>query len=576
MLTPLNWNFGLLNRVVILFIVTIMIISSGVSAAPGEPEPELNPVPPEYFDISGPERLTDNIHRSIMPNILIDSEDNLHLIWADSRADPDPDDGKFLHAIFYKKFDKFGEVMIDDTQLTDLSYYGGYPYQYFFPDPNVAFDSEENIHMAYVDGMKNGFNGYYPNFEIYYMKLDSGLDYGGESAVRSELVLIDEQRVSEGVVHSGDPVIAIDSGDNAHIVWYDHRSCNWNYEIYYEKISPAGAVLIDDMAITSYLGYCAGPSLDIDTMDNLHIGFKCYDWWTFLNSQYYLKMDNDGTILVGPTVFANEGKSTPYLWYKGYPAVVVDGDDNVHMAWADERWSSDYEVSYMKLDNNGAPLMAGPQRISDTPGKSSLQEFGIDDSGRLYLLWRDDTPGDYQIYMSVLNPDGSTLMDQYQLTASASLSESPSMAVDSNGYIHIAFMDTITLYPEIYKIVLMPRLVNLAFVATGVGSGALELTIYEDNDKDVIAQVTITRTPGNPVESVAFVSFLASREESYSLECNLVAPTAKKSGFGAVPLKIYSVEEGELAHILAETVVNKNAGKNPKSCSSIDLDAIIP
>ncbi|UCH88156.1 MAG: hypothetical protein JSV49_07770 [Thermoplasmata archaeon] len=544
------------TRVIAGLIILMMVGSSSVSAVDASEPPMVNPVPPPGFVAMECEQLTFNGHRSIQPNILIDNEDNLHLIWSDSCADPIQDDNKFIHTIFYKKFDKFGELIIDDTQLMDISEYGPYPYNYFFPGPKAAFDSEGNIHIAYADAMRNDWNGWYPNFEIYYMKLN-----GGASASPANLVLVDEQRVSEGVVHSGSPDIAVDSEDNVHIVWYDHRSCNWNYEIYYEKLATDGTVLIDDMAITDHIGYCAGSSIAVDSQDNLHIAFKCYDWWTMVNSQYYLKMDNDGNILIDAKIFADEGKPTPRQWYKGYPIVEVDSSDFVHMAWYDERWSNDYEVSYLKLDNNGEPVMAEPLRVSETPGKSTLQEFVLGPDGNLYILWRDNTPGDYQIYMAILNTDGGTVLDPYQLTVSASLSESPSVAFDSASNIHIAWADTITYIPEIYKTVLKPQALELAFVASGVPGSSANVAIYKGDS--LIKQLNVVRTAGDPMANAVIVNIPASAEDELRIEFSL-NPTAKARGNGAMPIKVFAVENGELTDKLGEITLCQNNGKNPK------------
>jgi hypothetical protein len=555
-----------------LAVATVIIVILGGSVNVSAVDlPEMNPTMGDIFELTEPEKLTDVPDRSIYPNILIDSDDNMHLIWSDSRFDPDPNDHKFFHDIFYKKFDSEGNVLVGATQTTFATDHYYLPYGFYSPGPVAALDSDGNIHLAYHDAIKDQNPPYWNNVEIYYMKFNGHLDTGGAPAVRSDLVMVDEQRVSEGTAHSGDPDIVIDSEDNVHIVWYDHRSTNFNWEIYYEKLSVDGTVLIDEMRLTFYLGYGAGPDIAVDSNDDLHIAFKVYDWWTYTNSIYYIKMDNDGNTLVPIKLVTTEGNPTPYQWYKVYPLILVDDDDNVQMVWYDERASTNYEIHYLKLSGVGDPLMPAPQRLTYNSGQSYMQDFKLND-GIMYIMGRDNTPGQYQQFIILMDTDGNVVLDHYQLTFSDSTSDSPSMAFDSAGRMHMAWMDTLNFIPDIYHLTLVPHIVELGFLVEGVGSGTIELTIYEDDT--VIDTLTIVRGSGNPADNIVTTTMLVDLGKSYRVECDYTGPSAKKNGNGAVPLKLYLMEDGELGEKLANTMVNANNGKNAKDNACFDLDAI--
>jgi hypothetical protein len=547
----------------------------GVSGE-GAPEDEiLNPIPPDYYDIEGPHRLTYNEQRAIYPNILIDSEDNLHLIWSDSRNDPDPNDEYYFFEIFYKKLDGDGNQVVGDTQLTDVSNFTNWRNYFYYPAPVAALDSQGNIHMAYHDGMKNVYaTDNRANVEIYYMKLDGHLDYSGAPGVREDVVLIDEQRVSEGVAHSGGVDIALDSNDNVHMVWYDHRSAWYNYEIYYEKLSIDGDVLVDDKRLTYYLDYAAGPELVIDSEDNLHVAFKSHLWDEDQNRIFYMKLDNNGDHIIEPKIVIEEDVLTPYPWYKYYPYIVLDSEDNLHMTWHDESNSNDFDLYYLKLDNTGEWLMDEPFRITDNPGRSRLTDFIINEYDHMFIIWTDNTPGDYQIFLAILDADCTYLMEPYQLTVSESLTDHPALAIDNDGFLHVAFMDTIADdVPEIYHIVFVPRIQNLAFVPTGTPGGSTHILIYENDE--VVDHYTVVRTAGNPYDNMVLAELWINPESSYRLEFYYTGPPEKGKSNGAMPLKVYTVENGELVEQVLRTVVNDNQGKHPKLISTLMLDDIL-
>lgn len=568
-------RMGIPNKFIVGLVLVIMVGATGVSATPAVEDTMLNPVSPDGYKILGPDRLTFNDARSNSPNILIDADDNLHLIWSDSRNDPDPDDTSYIYEIFYKKFDKNGNVLVDDTRMNDATGIDIQPYRWYIPGTSAALDSDGDIHVAYIDYTKHKYASYNAiNAEIYYMKFDGSLDCGGAPAERSDLVLIDEQRVSEGAAHSGSQDLTVDSDDNIHIVWYDHRSAWYNWEIYYEKLSNDGDVLVDDKRLTYYLDYCSGPEIAIDSENNLHVAFKSYDWADDMNSIYYLKLDADGNELVSPKLITSEGITSPTPYGKGYPLITLDSSDNIHMSWHDERDADNYEIYYLKLSSIGDPLMTEPLRITHNSGDSQIQAFApvqsmaAGENDRMYLGWCDNTPGPYQVYLAVLNTDGTFHLEPYQVTVSDSLSESPSFAIDSNGYAHMAWMDTINYYPEIYHIVLQPTELDLAFVPTGVPGGSVDIGIYEDDV--LIDELTVERFSGNPRNSAVMYTLEVALEKSYRLEFTY---TATKNG--ANPMKVYQVEDGELTEQLLRTVVNENSGKSPKHTATLILDELI-
>jgi len=564
---------GLIRISSLSVIITVLIISTGAASWPTPDEDMLNSTPPEYYDIVGAHQLTDSGEELMGPNILIDSGDNMHIIWSDMRNDPDKTDLDFLYDLYYMKLDKAGNVVIDEIRLWDMT---GIPLhlepnkgapRHFGPHPAVALDSNEDVHIAFQDYTKHTYNhGTRIDSEVYYIKL------AGDAESVSDLIINSGQRVSQGLATSGSVDIGIDSGDNVHIAWYDHRSAYYNWEIYYEKLDNDGNVLIDDKRLTYQSYYQGAPEIGIDSEDNLHIVYKQYNQFDHVYYVKYLKLDSDGDELVSPKTVATDGKYSPSPYEEGYPLIVVDSEDTLHLSWQDDRYDDNMEIYYLGLDNDGDALMTEPLRITDNSGLSSIQGMGpvqsmaIDDSDNIYLLWRDDTTGSEQIYIAVINPDGTVFYEPYRITETASFSESPSIAFDSWSNIHIAWYDNVTGASEIYHAVLSPPAFSFAFEATGVKSSTVEVQVFVNDE--LVDKLEVKSHEGLFVSSKV-IQYRDS--DTYSLEFWLKPGSGNKNSQGAVPVIIYMVRDGEPNVELDDITMNSNSGKNAKSSVTEDL-----
>jgi len=87
---------------------------------------------------------------SFEPSIVVDSQGNSHIVWYSNLDDDNSE-------LFYTQFDPDGNREVQITQLTDA------PFDSY--DPNLYLDSEDDVHIVWVDRRGGGS-------AIYYMKLD--------------------------------------------------------------------------------------------------------------------------------------------------------------------------------------------------------------------------------------------------------------------------------------------------------------------------------------------------------------------------------------------------------------------
>ena len=127
-----------------------------------------------------------------------------------------------------------------------------------------------------------------------------------------------------------------------------------------------------------------------------------------------------------------------------------------------------------------------------------------------------------------------------------------------------AATESTTLFPLVGKPIAPP--------AIQAGS-IIDVVIYEDDI--VIEELTLSRATGNPKYDAQLVELWINEDASYSIEVQFTANAGKGSNNGAVPLKIYLAEGGELTNQIERTLVNDNNGKSPKGTAALILDEVI-
>jgi hypothetical protein len=147
-----------------------------------------------------------------LPQVAVDSKDNSIIVWY-NWGDP-------YYNVYAQKFDRTGNAQWGASDVKVNQY--GADYHEF---PVVAIDSEDNAIVVWKDTRDSD--------SIYAQKLDSdGNRLWGSS---------DKQvNQNSGTVADYGPSVAIDSNNNAIIVWTDNRNGGSNLSIYAQKLNSTG------------------------------------------------------------------------------------------------------------------------------------------------------------------------------------------------------------------------------------------------------------------------------------------------------------------------------------------------
>ena len=151
------------------------------------------------------------LHRAWHPDIAIDDQDRIHIVWADKSGQ---------HSIKYTVLNpalatQNGEKSTDST-LTVVEDTIISQQQKNRDWPAIALDSLGAAHIVWEDSY-DSLDKYFAQPQIYYSMVEA--DYG----LRQAEVVFDDTLITPIIGHKGHPDIAVDSDDYVQIVWDDTR-----------------------------------------------------------------------------------------------------------------------------------------------------------------------------------------------------------------------------------------------------------------------------------------------------------------------------------------------------------------
>jgi N-acetylneuraminic acid mutarotase len=293
--------------------------------------------------------------------------------------------------------------------------------------PQIAIDSQGNVHIVWV----NGSNGYFLMYKM--------VDPDGN-------VLIEETNLNPCAAntsaHVRRPSMVIDSADNVHIVFhgfsqysdfgtgeYGSRIDLRASEVIYLKVDPylddmngdaadfyaitpmPETIISTDDAIRS-----RAPNIAIDSFGRLHVvwfdaGTSNRDW----RKIHYLVMDTSGSVLVAETPITLD----MYIdidW--GEPEIATDSMGNAHVTYC-RLWDNgtsaanriyDREIFYMMIDGSTGSHLIDDTCITIIDGNASVRAVvAVDSQDMVHVAWQDRRfynlgTGEHELFYSQLDP----------------------------------------------------------------------------------------------------------------------------------------------------------------------------
>ena len=315
---------------------------------------------------------TESTAGSIAPDLIIDSEDNLHLTWQDSTdylgSGSDTD-------IFYKFRASGGSWVAAEVVSTESTGTSN--------APDLFVDSTGNAHVTWKD--LTDYLGAGVNYDIFYkLKFSS-----------SSLWSVTEVVSTVSTDGSSEPSVVIDSEDNVHVLWSDstdYSGSGSGPSLFYRlKDDHSGTWGLTEVLTLETPGASYYPYMAIDSADNLHVIWCDHTDYqsSGSDSDLFYKLQDATSSTWGETVVVSTESITDIYT----SSLVIDSSDNLHAVWFDSTnylgSGTDFDVYYTKFV--GPP--AAPQFLTASPSYSTSGDISLNwsDVGRTtaYNLYRE-------------------------------------------------------------------------------------------------------------------------------------------------------------------------------------------
>ncbi len=198
------------------------------------------------------------------------------------------------------------------------------------------------------------------------------------------------------------PVIAVDSGDNSYIAWTDER--NGNQDVYLTKFDLTGNRLwASDLQVTSATSSQREPTVAIDSNDNVYLAWT--DERNGNQDVYAQSFTSTGTARWAADLMVNDLASSSNQYN---PSIAINASNIIYIAWTDER-NGNQDIYAQKLTASGSRQWTADVRVNVNLGNSSqsIPDLTINPvTGLPYATWQDDRVGNFDIYAAEFDQYG--------------------------------------------------------------------------------------------------------------------------------------------------------------------------
>lgn len=333
-------------------------------------------------NFSKPIRVDDTGRKNYMqdsPDVACGVDGKIHIVWRDNRTGYSKI--YYTYSISEGVFAKNIPISDNDAGTEALN-------------PSLCVDKNGKVHVVWEDNR----DGY---FRIRYA-------YGGPYGFSKSIGVGEDTGKDQGK-----PTIATDDRGNIYVAWFDSR--NGDFDIYCRKISNGvlkEEVRVDDSEDTNT--FQGPPSIDVDSKGRIYIAWHDDRLGIF---RIWYSYSDDGIIFyknraVDLSISAEHNQYSPEIF--------VDSNDRVHVVWYDSREGS--RDIFHAYSNDRGKSFINVVRVSDDINHEQYGPVGcVDPNGYIHVAWWDDrTSSNFEIYYSKgIHPyieRGTWISEWYDLT----------------------------------------------------------------------------------------------------------------------------------------------------------------
>jgi hypothetical protein len=346
---------------------------------------------------TGPDNISANHETSLLPSMAVGSTGSINVVWSDSTPGN--------HDIYFCQSSDSGMswsrgVNISATAKDSMN-------------PAIAVDGAGNIDVVWEDSTPG-------NYDIYFCQsTDNGLNWSRPL------------NITNNSKDSANPAIAADGAGNINVVWEDNTS--GKHVIYFSQSTDGGLNWSQALNVSDSSRSSLNPAVAVDGAGNINVVWE--DSAPGKYNIFYSRSTDSG---VSWSSGVNISASSKASWS---PAVGVDSAGNINVAWTFyHSIPVNTEIYFSRSIDNGVSWSQAVN-ISASSNRSINPSMAVDRAGNINVVWRDYTPGNYDIFFSRSIDDGVSWSEAVNISDNPEGSLNPSIAVDQAGNIYIVWDD---------------------------------------------------------------------------------------------------------------------------------------
>ena len=399
--------------------------------------------------------------------------------------------------------------------------------------PAVFEDADGNIHAAWHDD-GNGMGN------IYYAKYVSGVWSDPE-------LVIDNDHGNQFVD------IIVDINENVYLV----------YEAKEDDGSLIGLVFKDSVGWSNPYytgigpGYCKNPKLVFDSRSNI-----CVVWSDERN--------------IHPQIYLNSFSNKDVNWtgevklsdseYGAYRPSISSYLDEIFVSWTKKNIDGSSVIEIIKY-NSVTSISSSVVQVSSIVNNSDYSDTLVNVSGKVFVVWSDNSPGDYNLYSKILSPSLATVDDEGLIVDGFGAARYPSLSEQtSTGDVYVTWQDHKSDYNRTTPIT-DPSGNPLTLTQESLSS-ALYVAVYQNNSFSSSVNILFedNRNTYFPVTPAFFSGELPILYESYSV--NEYGFLSENGLLSQIKCAFYNLSRSESTYV-------PNYGLNKDEEYGIDRDMLL-
>lgn len=271
--------------------------------------------------------------------------------------------------------------------------------------------------------------------QAYEMEDSSTNDQIWVSIMHEDQTVTDVQLTNEdGEWYVEDPSVAIAPNGNIIVAWLRYNLSSGEFHIYYAVLNSNGAVVKGETVLASN-DENEDPCVAVTPDGKVFIVWEHEDGDDLVACAI---LDSAGNILTTQTnITRPEDVDDPTVGTSTKDAA----NNNVVIAWEEGDGSpNDNEVWFTILNSSGGTVVASTQ-VSSSPKASEDVNVAVLPGGNFAIVWEVSDGSDEQIWYTIRGGDGSIVKGNTQLTTSTEDSGEPSVAATPGGNIVIIWTE---------------------------------------------------------------------------------------------------------------------------------------